>query len=109
VAAEVFRFLAIDSSVELSEIGQVYNPTPETVRRTRRLLHQIRWSSWWTRIAPVVPQNLKAFARRHEYTSQKKTHYLSSRTRARLEAVFAEENERLFALIGHRFDEWRIA
>jgi len=107
VVQEVFEFLGVDASKGVSEIGEVHNATPSNVRCTRRLLHRIRWSPWWTRVAPYVPRGIKELAKRHEFTTKKKSHLMSQRTRERLESVFADENERLFDLIGRRFDEWQ--
>ncbi|WP_164103336.1 sulfotransferase [Candidatus Laterigemmans baculatus] len=101
-----YRFLRIDPEVVPQNLGEAYNSGQPTVRRARGVLHAVRYSPIWTRIAPWVPQRLKDCAKRHEYTEARREPGIPQQVVEHLYPIFQEQNERLFERIGERFTEW---
>jgi hypothetical protein len=106
VIRECFRFLGVDDEFVPEGIGRIHNQGPLEIRKTRGLIHRLRWSPWWTRVAPFVPQGVREFGKRLEFTKVERPRDVPAKVVAYLQPIFAEENERLFEMIGMRFDDW---
>jgi hypothetical protein len=106
VVCECFRFLGVDDTFVPAVLGKAFNEGPAQMCKPRGLIHRLRWSPWWSSVAPHVPQGFKNFAKTLEYTTVDRPRTTPRRVSAYLDSIFAEENERLFEMIGMRFEEW---
>ena len=106
VVKECYDFIGVDPEFVPVELGEVHNKGPQHLRRTRGFVHRVRWSPWWTTIAPLVPQRFKELGKRLEFTRMERPHETPKEVIEHLRPIFDVENERLFQLIGKRFNEW---
>jgi hypothetical protein len=109
VVRECFEFLGVDETFVPHVLGQAFNESPPQVRKTRGLVHRIRWSPWWTRIAPYCPARLKQFGKQLEFTRVERPRETPQAVSEYLRPIFADENQRLFELIGQQFTEWKLS
>lgn len=104
VVGRCYQFLGVDESFQpKDELNKAHNVGPSEVRYTRKLLHNIRWSRWWTRVSPVVPQRFKEIAKRLEFTRVARERHVSANLIASLRDMYSDANEDLFAITGERW------
>jgi len=88
-----FEFLEVDPSFVPPSLGTVFNPRPKKAKKTRILLHKIRWSKKWDKISKFVPQFLKDCAKKYEYVEVTPHKEISTKKRQQLLKIFKEDYE----------------
>jgi hypothetical protein len=108
VLREIYQFLGVGERNPGEDVEQIHHETPKEIMIPRwPVLHQIRYSKLWTRVQGFCPGSVRRLATRLAYGKIRKTENAPPEVLDYLIPLYEKENERLFQLIGRRFEEWR--
>ena len=104
----IFEWLGLPPLDSLSLAGQAFNARPESLRGPRgaAILHRVRRSGWWDRVAPFCPSPIRKLGRRITERRVQPNEYDFGEVIAALRPTLAERVADLSALLGRDFPEW---
>jgi hypothetical protein len=108
VVAEVCAWLGLPNGVPEEAFGRRWNARPEKVVKARGfgLLNRLRHSTWWGRLAPVVPKRVRGLGSRLAEDVVVPTPDHAASTLAELRPRAQAQVEALSTLLGRSFPEW---
>ena len=106
--AEVFRWLKVDDGFVPPNLGERVNEAPAVVQqvRGRGRLHDLRHSSLWNAVGPMVPSALRKAARRFSERAVEREEVDREPVEQYLRPLQLRQTEELSDLLQRRFPEW---
>jgi len=106
--ADVFGWLQVDANFIPPNLAERANEAPAVIQQVRGagLMHRFRHSALWNAVGPLVPSDMRKFARRFSEKSTPRDSVDTRPVAAMLRELQRDQTEELSALLGRRFPEW---
>jgi hypothetical protein len=108
VVAGLCRWLGLENGVPQEAFGERWNVRPEVLVKARGqgLLNRLRFTSWWDRVARIVPKPLRRLGTRLAEEAVTPDAAEIEHTLDRLRPAMLERTQALAELLGRTFPEW---